>query len=177
MLTFLFCIEGRDGKWFCNPKVPAFGETLACTWSLVLLPTCQHGAVFLLQKCSKFVIIYVSRFYWRMPVTGLMQTSLLHGKSGEIPMLLTSMMNCCNEDDHDRIDATFSHGSRTLFLTIFFNAQEKKSPHRHVTQMTHPPVVEIPATWQVGSLHWPTSFIWCENCDFFSLWFWCGSHD
>lgn len=46
-------IKGSDGEWLCNPKVPAFGETLACSWSLVLFPTCQHGAVFLLQKRSK----------------------------------------------------------------------------------------------------------------------------
>lgn len=44
---FSFTIGG-DGKWLCNPKVPAFGEALACSWPLVLFPTCQHGAVFLL---------------------------------------------------------------------------------------------------------------------------------
>lgn len=46
-------IKGGDGKRLCNPKVPTFGETLACSRPLVLFPTRQHGAVFLLQKCSK----------------------------------------------------------------------------------------------------------------------------
>lgn len=41
-------IIGGDGKRLCNPKVQAFGEALACSRPLVLFPTCQHGAVFLL---------------------------------------------------------------------------------------------------------------------------------
>lgn len=46
-------IKGGDGKRLRNPEVQAFGETFACSWPLVLFPTRQHGAVFLLQKCSK----------------------------------------------------------------------------------------------------------------------------
>lgn len=50
-----FPFQGCDGQRLCGTEVPIPGETLTRPWTLVLLQTGQHGAIFLLQEHSRYL--------------------------------------------------------------------------------------------------------------------------